>query len=137
MARHVVAKIGDIPEGGQELVKVKGREIVVFNVNGEFFALLNRCPHEGASLICGARVGLVQSDEPGQFSFTRKGEFVRCPWHGWEYDIKTGQSWCDPKDTKVKRYVTSVEPGETLVKGPYVAESFPVSVEEDYIVVEL
>src|SRR3546814_4994960 len=90
MARHVVSKVGDIPDGGQELVTVKGREIVIFNVSGEYFALLNRCPHEGASLACGARVGLVQSDEPGTFSFSRAGEFVRCPWHGWEYDIRTG-----------------------------------------------
>jgi nitrite reductase/ring-hydroxylating ferredoxin subunit len=47
-ARHVVAKVGEIPIGGKKLVSVKGRDIGVFNVNGEFFALLNKCPHAGA-----------------------------------------------------------------------------------------
>lgn len=137
MARYIVSKVGDIEAGSQELVKIKGREIVVFNVDGEYFALLNRCPHEGASLMCGARFGLLQSDQPGQFTYTRCGEFIRCPWHGWEYDIRTGQSWCDPKDNKIKSYITHIADGETLVKGPYVAESFPVFVEENYVVIEV
>lgn len=137
MARHVVSRVADIPVGASKVVSVRGRPIAVFNVGGEFFAVLDRCPHEGASLSCGARVGLVQSDEPGRFSFSRPGEFVRCPWHGWEYDLKTGQSWCDPDDIKVKTYATRIEPGEELVKGPYVVDTFPVTVEEDYVVVEV
>ncbi len=50
MARHIVARTTDIPPGGNKVVAVKGRDVVVFHVNGEFFALLNRCPHEGAPL---------------------------------------------------------------------------------------
>ena len=91
MARHVVSRVADIPVGASKVVSVRGRPIAVFNVGGEFFAVLDRCPHEGASLSCGARVGLVQSDEPGRFSFSRPGEFVRCPWHGWEYDLESGE----------------------------------------------
>lgn len=137
MARHVVSRVADIPVGASKVVSVRGRPIAVFNVGGEFFAVLDRCPHEGASLSCGARVGLVQSDEPGRFSFSRPGEFVRCPWHGWEFDIRTGQSWCDPKSTKVRAFEVKVEPGEQLVKGPYVAETFSVSVEADYLVIDI
>ena len=44
MARHIVARTSDIPPGGNKVFGVEGREIVVFHVNGEFFALLNRCP---------------------------------------------------------------------------------------------
>lgn len=137
MASYVVARTEDIPEGGRKLVTVRGREIVVFNVKGEYFALLNRCPHEGASLACGVLVGLVQSPEPGEFAFSRPGELLRCPWHGWEYDVRTGQSYCDPDDIKVKRYAVAVQPGERIVKGPYVAETFPVSVDGSYVVVEV
>ena len=46
MARHIVARTTEIPPGGNKVVDVDGRDIVVFHVNGEFFALLNRCPHE-------------------------------------------------------------------------------------------
>jgi hypothetical protein len=62
---------------------------------------------------------------------------LRCPWHGWEYDIRSGQSWCDPQDVRIKSYEVTVEPGERIAKGPYIAETFPVAVEESYVVVEV
>jgi 3-phenylpropionate/trans-cinnamate dioxygenase ferredoxin subunit len=64
-------------------------------------------------------------------------EFIRCPWHGWEFDIRTGQSWCDPKSMKARNFKVQVEPGTELVKGPYVAETFAVTVEDDYLVIDL
>jgi nitrite reductase/ring-hydroxylating ferredoxin subunit len=137
MARHIVATTSEIPAGGNKVVTVEGREIVVFHVNGEFFALLNRCPHEGAPLAKAACVALLQSDEPGQYRRSRVGELLRCPWHGWEYDMRTGQSYCDPKHTRVRSYPIRIEPGEALAKGPYVAETFPVTVEESYVLVEV
>ena len=107
MTRHVVASVGDIKPGEKKLVTVKGREVGVFNVGGEFFALANRCPHAGG------------------------------PWHGWEFDIRTGQSWCDPEDFKVRKFKAEVAPGEELVKGPYIAEKFDVTVEENYVVIDM
>lgn len=137
MTRHVVATVGEIAAGTCKLVTVKGREIGVFNVAGSFYALANRCPHAGGSLCEGMVVGLIQSDGPGKYRIARHGEFVRCPWHGWEYEISTGQSWCDPKSTVARQFKIAVESGEELVKGPYVAESFPVTVEQQYVVVEM
>jgi 3-phenylpropionate/trans-cinnamate dioxygenase ferredoxin subunit len=137
MARHVVAAVGEISPGERKIVTVRGREISVFNIGGEYFALLNRCPHQGGELCRGTLIGLVTSSEPGRFDYSRPGEMLKCPWHGWEYDIRTGQSWCDPNDTKAKAYAVTVEPGETLARGPFVAETFTVSVEQAYIVVEL
>ena len=67
----------------------------------------------------------------------RNGEMLRCPWHGWEFDIKTGQSWCHPESVKARTYQVEVVPGETLAKGPFVAETVPVAVEQNYVVVEL
>ena len=61
---------------------------------------------------------------------------TKCPWHSWEFDIRTGQSWCDPGKVKTRRYQVSVEQGAKLVDGPYKAETFPVSIENDYVVVE-
>ena len=110
----------------------------MFNVGGEYFALANRCPHEGGPLCQGRIVGRWCSPTgPATIGLTRNGEFLRCPWHGWEFDIRTGQSWCDPKSTRARQFQVTVEPGEKLVKGPYVAETFPVSVEEEYVVVEV
>jgi len=137
MPKHVVATTEEIPPGARKLVTIRGREIGIFNVNGDYYALINRCPHEGAALCKGTLVGRMESDRPGEYRLTRPGEMLRCPWHGWEFDIRTGQSWCDPEHTWVRSYQVSVEPGETVVKGPYVAETLPVSVEGDYVVVDV
>jgi 3-phenylpropionate/trans-cinnamate dioxygenase ferredoxin subunit len=137
MARHVVATAAEIPDGGRKLVEVKGRPVAVFNVKGEYFALYDRCPHEGGSLCAGKLTGLVQSSGPGDYRLTRRGEILRCPWHGWEFDLRTGRSYCDPRRMRVRNYAVSVQPGAQVVEGPYVAETFPVTVEGEYVVIEL
>ena len=134
--KHVVAAVSEIPPGGRKLVHPEGRAIVVFNLGGEFFALSNRCPHRGGDLSKGLLTGLVLSDEPGTYDYSRPGEIIRCPWHSWEFDIRTGKSWCDPEKVRARRYGVSVEKGAKLIEGPYVAETFPVTVENDYVVVE-
>ncbi len=137
MTRQVVAKASEVAPGTSRIVTVQGREIGLFNLDGDYFALANRCPHAGGPLCQGRIVALVQSEGPGHYRLARQQEFLRCPWHGWEFDIRTGQSWCDPSSTRARAFKVSVEPGATLVKGPYVAETFAVSVEEDYLVIEL
>jgi nitrite reductase/ring-hydroxylating ferredoxin subunit len=97
--------------------------------------LLNRCPHGGAELCKGAVVGLVQPQGVGEYAIARKGEFIRCPFHGWEFEIKTGQSYCAPDRLKIRSFDVAVQSGDQLVKGPYVAESYEVRVEDDYVVV--
>ena len=148
MARTVVATVEEIPPGGRKIVEVAGRSIGVFNVDGEYFALRNRCPHQGGPLCSGKLAGLVQSTVPGDYSYSRPGEMLRCPWHGWEYDIRTGQSWWDPGRTRVRSYDVTIEaggqidqdsnpPAPGLEKGPYVVETYPVSVERQYVVVSV
>jgi nitrite reductase/ring-hydroxylating ferredoxin subunit len=137
MAKHVVAAVGEIPPGGRKLVTIRGREIGVFNLDGEYHALVNRCPHQGAALCTGAVVSRLEAPQPGEYRLTQPGSMLRCPWHCWEFDIRTGQSWCEPDDVKVRSYAVKVEPGEALVRGPFAAETVPVAVERDYIVVEM
>jgi 3-phenylpropionate/trans-cinnamate dioxygenase ferredoxin subunit len=154
MARYVVARRDEIAPGGRKIVEVAGRSIGVFNVGGEFFALRNRCPHQGAPLCDGKLWGALTADKPGEFQYSRQGEIIACIWHGWEFDLRTGQSWCDPVKLRVRRYEVAVEPGAELVdepgaapdadppapgmvKGPYVAETYPVSADGQYLVIEI
>ncbi|MCW3476670.1 Rieske (2Fe-2S) protein [Limobrevibacterium gyesilva] len=137
MSRHIVAPVQDIPPGSRKLVTVKGRPIAIFNIGGEYFGLLNRCPHQGGSLCEGRLTGLLESSRPGEYRYTRQGEILRCPWHGWEFDIRTGQSYCDPERIRTRAYAVNVEPGRLVVEGPYVAETVAVSVEQDYVVVDM
>ncbi len=137
MSRHVVASVAEVPPGTNKLVIAKDREIGIFNVAGTFYALANRCPHKGGPLCRGRITGLTLSSGPGDYRVIRNGEFLRCPWHGWEFEIATGQSFCDPKTMRIRQFEVAVAPGEELVKGPYIAENFPVSVEQNYLVVEI
>jgi nitrite reductase/ring-hydroxylating ferredoxin subunit len=137
MAKHVVAAADDIPPGSRKLVNVKGRPIVVFNVAGEYFGLLNRCPHQGGNLCEGKLTGLLEAAEPGQYRYSRQGEILRCPWHGWEFDVRTGQSYCEPDKIKARMFDVSLTEGRSIVEGPYVAETFPVAVEGHYVVVTM
>jgi len=134
--RHVVAAAGEIPPGGRKLVEVAGRRVVVFNLGGEFFALGDRCPHQGGSLAAGCVTGEVSSPGPGRYNYTRRGEVIRCPWHYWEFDIRTGRSRFDPGRVKTRRYEARVEPGAALLEGAVRVETFVVRVEDDYVVVD-
>lgn len=136
MAKHIVAKVSEVPVGARKVVSVDGRDVVIFNVRGEYFGLFDRCPHQGSSLCEGILGGLVRSDEPGSYNYSRPGELLRCPWHGWQFDLRTGQSWCEPERVKTKSYSVDVEQGRDLVEGPYVAETVQVSVDEQYLVIE-
>jgi len=127
--RHVVAHVSEIPAGDRKIVTIAGRSIGVFNVNGAFYAVRNSCPHQGGELCLGPTVGLATADKPGEIHYSREGEILRCPWHGWEFDLATGRSVFDPNRTRVKSYPVEVEELQ--------AETYPVEIERDRVVVIL
>ena len=165
--RYVVARAADIPPGERRIVRARGRTYGIFNLDGRFHALLNRCPHQGAQLCKGPLQTFVEADAPGRLRFDDSRWFLQCPWHGWEFDIETGQSYADPARTRVRNYPVDIEPGAELAggddrrgadqtqqeplvaggvhntvvsgrsKGPYTAETVSVSVEADYVVLIL
>jgi nitrite reductase/ring-hydroxylating ferredoxin subunit len=124
--------VDELPPGTHKFLTTDERPIAVFNIKGEFFGLLNRCPHQDAGLCEGPLIGLAQSSDPGKIQYTRLGEIIRCPWNGWELDIRTGQSYCDPKRFRA-RLSGQCRAGSAVVKGPYIAETLAVSVESDYV----
>jgi 3-phenylpropionate/trans-cinnamate dioxygenase ferredoxin subunit len=137
MPKYIVATVNEIPAGTRKIVELEGRSIGIFNIGGEFFALRNRCPHQGGPL-CEGKLGYaIEAAAPGAYVVTRPDEMLRCPWHGWEFDVRTGQSWWNPARQRVRSYEVAVVSGAGLQKGPYVAETFPVSVDAEYVVIEL
>lgn len=146
--KYVVARADDIPEGARLVVQAGGREIGVFKVKGEFYALLNRCPHLGGPLCRGQLLNTVVSSGPGDVRLDTSDDLITCPWHGWEFDLRTGQSYWNPEHLRSRRFPVGVEPGAALaayletggtqrIEGPYQAETLPVSVDEDYVVVTM
>jgi nitrite reductase (NADH) small subunit len=143
MGRHLICRVPDLKPGDRKIVELEGRSIGVFNVTGRFYALRNRCPHQGAELCAGKVQGVMLPSPPGEYRHGRDGEILRCPWHGWEFDITTGKSVFDPFKCLVKTYdVEVVETAEragsavaATVEGEPRVETFPVDVEGGWVVV--
>lgn len=86
-----VAKVEEIPLAGRKRVEVDGRKISIFNIEGEYYAVFDTCPHKKtAPLIRG----------------TLDGIGIKCPNHGYRFDLKTGDCNIDPN---LKNQVFPVE----------------------------
>lgn len=127
MAKKYEACFADeVPEGGRKIVDVGGRSVGIFQVDNGFYAVRNSCPHRGAPLCKGAIDGYVTGERPGEFTFERNGEILRCPWHGWEFDLKTGEFVFNPHKIWVRKYDVSIE--QPVEDDPGI-ETYEVSVE--------
>jgi nitrite reductase/ring-hydroxylating ferredoxin subunit len=93
----IVCATGDLRPGACIRVELpEGDELAVYNVGGEYYATENFCPHKGAPLSEGALCGHI----------------VECGWHGWQFDVRSGQ--CLTVNEKLKTYEVVVE--DELVK---------------------
>ena len=105
----------EVRPGKATIVKMKNRTIGLFQVDGGYYALLNVCPHRGAALCEGPVCGTNRTTDRAEFVYERPGGIIRCAWHGWEFDIKTGAFLVDPK-IKARSFPVSVEDGELYVQ---------------------
>jgi nitrite reductase (NADH) small subunit len=140
--RFVVGAVSEIAPGEIKIVFPDGSEegIGVFNVDGDFFALRNVCPHMGAPLCRGTVTGTAEAvprdDGVEEVTWTRAGEIVACPWHHWEFEIKTGRT-IFPSRSRVRRYPVSLESAEVAARLQRGAETIPVLVQEAIVILEL
>ena len=93
-----VVSTSDLKPGENKVVSVNGTDVALFNVEGEFYAISNTCLHRGGPL----GEGFLEDD------------VVTCPWHGWRYNVKTGQNVMIPT-AKVATYQVKVENDDVLV----------------------
>jgi 3-phenylpropionate/trans-cinnamate dioxygenase ferredoxin subunit len=112
---HVLARTSEIPPGGRHIVKIAGRTVGVFNVAGAFYALKNSCIHEQGPVCLGKVTGTFLPSQPGVFRWAKDGQILRCPWHGWEFDLTTGQSVFDPT-VRLSTYPVRIEDGNVVVE---------------------
>lgn len=106
---HRVCKADELPPGQRKIVEVGNRSIGVFNIDGELYAIRNACPHQLAPLCLGRLSGTTLPSAVGEFRYGMEGRIIRCPWHGWEFDVTTGRSVFNPHKVRVKAYEVTVE----------------------------
>lgn len=137
MTKHRVGTVAEIGPGQRKIVDVDGISIGVFNVDGTFYALRNRCPHQAAPLCQGSLKGTTLPSAPGEYLWARDGEILRCPWHGWEFDVTNGCSIFNPHRVRVRAYEVTVEAGGVPGDEDPKVETYAVTVEENYVVLHL
>lgn len=135
MGRHVVGRVSELPPGERKIVQAAGRSIGVFNVHGRFYALRNSCPHQAAPLCLGAITGMTLPSQPGEYIWAREDEILRCPWHGWEFDITTGRSIFNPHRLRVRTYEVTVEPEQP--EEDESVETYPVTIEDGLVILHV
>lgn len=110
----------ELSPGDRTLVEANGISIGVFNIDGEYFALLNTCGHQHGPLCEGTLIPDIEAEYtqpsvPVEEKLTEDRSTIRCPWHGWTYDVKTGDHTGD-EDESVPTYDVVVDDGTLYIE---------------------
>jgi len=112
---HRVCHVNRLPPGERLITEIEGRSVGLFNINGQFYAVHNRCPHVGGALCAGPLTGTtLPTNQRGDYVYAHEGRILRCAWHGWEFEVETGQCISDKK-YRAKTFPVTVEDGEVVV----------------------
>lgn len=117
---HVVARTDELGPGDRVVTQVRGREVAVFNVDGELVAYPNWCPHQGGPLCEGDVGGTTEASFDREslateLRWVREGAVLRCPWHQWEFDLREN-AFLHDADRSLPSYPVSVEDGDVVVR---------------------
>jgi 3-phenylpropionate/trans-cinnamate dioxygenase ferredoxin subunit len=103
---------GELEPGTSKTVTVGRREIAVSNVDGKLYAVFNRCPHMQAPLSRGRLAGAPAAGPVGELEYEPDVYVLRCPWHHYEFDLRTGACLADPSRLRVATYEVQEEGDE-------------------------
>jgi nitrite reductase (NADH) small subunit len=110
-----VGSVTDVRRDGCRVVDVDGRRVGIVSVGDDFFAIYDRCPHMGASMCQGSLSGTFVPAAPHELIYGMDARVIRCPWHGWEFDIESGRSLLEPERFGLKTYRVTAEDGEVVL----------------------
>jgi nitrite reductase/ring-hydroxylating ferredoxin subunit len=112
---HAVGAVEDFELDRFRIFEVRGRSIGVVHTEKGWFAIRNRCPHQGAPLCRGPISGTMLPSNPDEYRPAMAGGVVRCPWHGWEFDLETGRSMFGISRDRTATYPVEIRDGEVFV----------------------
>jgi nitrite reductase/ring-hydroxylating ferredoxin subunit len=114
-----VARVDELAEGSRKVVSCNGIEVGVFNIEGELFAWFNNCPHMRGP-VCQGRIfqrvlePVSEAGTVGTLEFSLTQKHIVCPWHGFEFDLRTGQHPGNPRH-QLRKANTRILDGEIYV----------------------
>ena len=105
MTMHRVCGINEVPSNAlMPFAMGRGTVLLTRLPSGQIKAVGSRCPHQGANLEHGCVTGLACSDRPNELHMDKPGQILRCPWHGFEFDLATGESVADHGKLRLRRF---------------------------------
>jgi len=114
--RHLLGPITDFPENDVQIHIIDGQEIGIYNVDGQFYAVRNYCPHRGAPLCLGQHSGTMLPSDPGNYHYGLDKKVLRCPWHQWEFNLEDGQALFGTTQGRVRTYPTTITNGQLFLE---------------------
>lgn len=116
MSAHVVAAESEVPRGSTRIVEIDGRNIgIIRTSDGRIYALRNVCPHHGAPLCAGQVTGRMSVSQPHEYAYDLEETLVRCPWHGYSFNLEDGRSDVRPETFRTRSYRVAIEDGNVVV----------------------
>lgn len=110
--RHVVGPASSLPRASA--VDAFERTIAVFNIDGALFAFDDRCPHHGGPLCRGTVSDAPFAQLPREVRWERDQRILRCPWHGWEFDMETRRALWGPS-ARLRGFAVEIEDGDVVL----------------------
>jgi len=110
-----VGTVEEVRREGCRVVSVEGRPVGVISVGETFYAVADRCPHMGASMCAGSLSGTFVPSTPQELVYGLHEGVIRCPWHGWEFDLRTGRSLLEPRRFGLRTYRVTEAEGEVVL----------------------
>lgn len=113
MTLHHVADLDQLEEAKAKIVSVGGRSIGIIKANGKVYAVRNVCPHKGAPICRGQLRGTMLPSDPSTFVFGLEDQVLQCPWHGWEFNLDSGEQLCG--SSRLKLYPVTMQEGSVFL----------------------
>jgi nitrite reductase/ring-hydroxylating ferredoxin subunit len=108
----------DYDDGAVRILVAGGREVGVVRWGDDFYAVRNVCPHQAGPVCAGlVRPGIVSNGRPGELELDVNAPILACPWHGWEFDIRTGKMILGGAQA-VRTYPITIEAGRLKIEVP-------------------
>jgi len=114
---HRIATTEELSDDGSTVIEeIGGHEICVYRIDGEYYAVANFCPHQGAPLCEGELDGrMVPGDDGWEWQYDDEEKIVACPWHAWRFEVTTGKNVHDDRYA-VPTYDVVVRDGDIFVR---------------------
>lgn len=123
MTTHTVGSVDDFEEGKGKRVVVEDIPIAIFNLDGEYYGVVDNCPHKNLPLhpagherFKGSSLADLDVDFGPKGFVDEENCSIRCPWHQWEWDLKTGKNLRPETNDMVPTFEVTVTDGQVQVE---------------------